>query len=301
MNLKELEEILVSHCIDMEILQKNAENKKIESILDSIISAIVRSYTPYEDVIECIKDVKEGRVIDISLFENGGNVWNYINEKWHNFAKALWRQRSAGLGTPNAASGEGELMFIFLSPEIKKPTKGDLYINGKNIELKGDGVRVSGKVSGKEFRKKTLEVCKKYGLQPNKAYKTNKDACEIEKIQHIDHWNNQMREFLNENQQKEFITEWLMCIDGKEHCVNKIFEDGFNHKTFVKEITKILYGTMVDDRSFDKFVILGDGNNVKVISGDKNDFNRKIDEGEIIIGSDYFRINQTYNIGWYVE
>ena len=78
-----------------------------------------------------------------------------------------------------------------------------------------------------------------------------------------------MREFLNENQQKEFITEWLMCIDGKEHCVNKIFEDGFNHDTFVKEITKILYGTMVDDRSFDKFVILGDGNNVKVISGDK--------------------------------
>jgi len=301
MNLKELEEILVEHCIDMEIFQKNAEIKKIESILDSIISAIVRSYTPYEDVIECIKDVKEGRVINISLFENGGNVWDYVSEKWHNFAKALWRQRSVGLGTPNAASGEGELMFIFLSSKIKKPTKGDLSINGENIELKGEGVRVVGKISGKDFRNKTLELCKKYNLQPNKAYKTNIEACEIEKSQHINHWNNQMRDSLNENQQKQFITEWLMCIDGKEHCVNKIFEAGFNHQTFVKEITKILYGSMVDDRSFDKFVMLGNGSNVKVISGDKDEFNTKIDNGEIVIGSDYFRINQTYNIGWYVN
>jgi hypothetical protein len=299
-NLKELEVILIQHCIDMTIIKQDAPIKKIDAILDSIIGAIVRSETSYEDVVECINDVKQDKVIDISLFENGGNIWDYVNEKWHDFAKALWRQRSVGLGTPNAASGEGELMFIFLSPKIEKPTKGDLSINGKYVELKGEGVRVSGKISGKSFREKTLKVCDKFNLLPNKANKTRLDACELEKVQHLDYWTNQMNTYLNESQQKQFVSEWLSCIDGKTHSVENIFNNGFNHNSFLKEIVKSLYGSMVDDRSFDKFVILGDGTDVKIFQGNKDEFNQKVDNDEIILQGDYFRINQTTNIGWYI-
>jgi hypothetical protein len=114
MKLIDLETRLLEHCYDMSILKKDANQKKKESILDSIVAAIIRSETPFEDVISCINDVNEDKVIDINFFKNGGNINDYINPKWINFAKSLWRQRSVGLGTPNAASGECELMFIFL-------------------------------------------------------------------------------------------------------------------------------------------------------------------------------------------
>ncbi len=45
---------------------------------------------------------------------------------------------------------------------------------------------------------------------------------------------------------------------------------------------------------FDKLIILGDGNNVKII---KNVENLSI----LKIYADYFRINQSLCIGWYVK
>lgn len=296
MKLKELETPLLEHCYEMSILKKDAPVKKKESILDSLIAAIVRSETSYEEVLDCINDVKSNNVIDISFFDKGGDVDNFINPKWLNFAKALWRQRSVGLGTPNAASGEGELMFIFLSPSIKKPVKGDLTINGLDIELKGEGVRVNGKVGGKEFRTKTLDVCKKFNLTPNKAYKTNLEAVEIEKVQHLEHWSKELQK-LSTEKQTEFINEWLKCLDNKEHN----FNTEFNHSELLKEIVKSLYSSMVDDRAFDKFVLLGDGKNTKILQGNIIEFNEKIDSGEIKIDSDYFRINQDASIGWYIH
>ena len=187
MKCDELETILLEHCYDMTILKRNANQKKKDSILDSLIAAIVRSGTSFEDLVLCIDDVKNNKIINLDLFKYGGNIDNYINPKWLKLAKALWRQRSVGLGTPNAASGEGELMFIFLSPKITKPKRGDLLINGENIEIKGEGVRVNGKISGKVFRALTLDICKKYNLTPNIANKTNLLSVEIEKKQHETH------------------------------------------------------------------------------------------------------------------
>lgn len=44
-------------------------------------------------------------------------------------------------------------MFLFLSKKIKKPTRGDLEVNGEIIELKGERhVRVMSEVRGKDFR-----------------------------------------------------------------------------------------------------------------------------------------------------
>lgn len=300
MNLKELENILLQHCYNMSILKEDAPSKKKDSILDSLIGSIVRSETSYEDVVECINDVNQNKVIDIDFFNKGGNVENFINTKWLKFAKALWRQRSVGLGTPNAASGEGELMFIFLSPEIKKPTRGDLLIGDEEIELKGESVRVNGKIGGNQFRLKTLEIAKKYKLNPNKTYRTNLDAVEIEKSQHEDYWKNELSK-LNIQNQKKFISEYLSIIDGDSHNVEHLFKDNqFNFNCLRKEIVKILYNDMVNDRQFDKFVLLGDGYNAKILSSDYKSFNEKVDNNTIGIASDYFRVNQSANIGWYI-
>jgi len=194
---------------------------------------------------------------------------------------------------------------LFLSKKIKKPTKGDLQIDKDIIELKGEGVRVLGEIRGKDFKDKTLKVCKEFELTPNKSKIKKKEinAVEIEKSQHLEHWKKELSK-LTLPRQKEFIEKWLNCLDNKKHedSSKVIFKENFfNQKLFIKEIVKILYAVMVDKGNFDKFIILGNGENVKIYSKDLEDFNKKVDKGEVKITKlDYFRINQNYNIGWYI-
>ena len=308
MNKKEFEElkkILLTHCYNMGILRKNAEYKKKKAILDSLLISVFNADLTLQEVKDCIKDVEKDRVVNIDFFKRGGNLFeHYIKPKWATFAKELFTQRSIGLGTPNAASGEGELMFLFLSKNIKKPTRGDLSIAGEIIELKGEkSVRVMGEIRGSDFRKRTLEVCKEFKLTPNKAHITNLNAVEIEKSQHLAHWKNELSK-LSLQRQKEFIGRWLNCLNEENHndSVTRIFKKGsFDHDIFIREIIKILYAIMVRSGNFDKFIILGDGPNSKIISRDVRDFDKKVDDGEIVPISDYFRVNQNYNIGWYIS
>lgn len=303
--LEDLKELLLNHCYNMGILKNNAEYKKKKAILDTLTISTINTYLTLQGVKDCIEDVEKDEVINIDFFKNGGNLFkDYVKLKWRDFAKELFTQRSVGLGTPNAASGEGELMFLFLSKKIIKPTRGDLEIGKEIIELKGErDVRVMGEIRGKEFRKKTLEVCKKFNLNPNKSNITNLDAVELEKVQHLTYWKKELSK-LSLQKQKEFIGAWLHCLDEEYHndSVARTFQKGsFDHDLFIREIIKILYAITVRGGNFDKFIILGDGTNSKIISKDTNDFNKKVDDGEIIPRSDYFRINQPYNIGWYIS
>ena len=301
--LEELRELLLNHCHKMSILRGDAEEKKKKAILDSLVVSVINTGLTLREVKECVSDIERDKVINLDFFEKGKNLFDdYIKQKWKLFAKELFSQRSIGLGTPNAASGEAELMFLFLSKQIKKPTKGDLDINGEIIELKGDRVRVMGKIRGTDFRQKTIELCKEFNLIPNKSNKIELDVVEIEKAQHLHHWKKQLSG-LQLPEQKDFINKWLKCIDGKNHndSVERIFRQGlFNYSIFVKEIIKILYSTTAETGNFDKFIMLGDGTNAIIIK-DINDFNKKLDDGEIVPQGDYFRINQPYNIGWYVS
>jgi hypothetical protein len=301
---RELDELLLNHCYETEMIRKRAPLKKKEAILDSLVAAIVRANLTLEKVKKCINDVDNNRVINLKFFKNGGNLFkDYIKPEWAIFARALFRQRSVGLGTPNAASGEGELMFLFLSKEIKKPTRGDLKIGDEIFELKGEQVRIMGKVRGNDFRKKTLAICKDYKLKPNKANRTNLEAVELEKRQHLDHWEKELSK-LTLRDRKNFVGEWLSCLDDKKH--NDSTKEIFRHKeidyaSLVNEIVKILFSGWVEYEIFDKWVMLGDGENSTIFSKDLKDFNKKVDNGEIIPRSDYFRINQPYNIGWYID
>jgi len=300
MYIQQIEHLLLEHCYHLGILKKTAPLKKKDAILDSLVAAIFRTGVQKEDLNVFLNEVNNNIVLNINLFTDGGNLYDYIPEKWHAFIKALWRQRSVGLGTPNAASGEGELMFVFISPQISKATRGDLLINGENIELKGEGVRVQGLISGKHFRQKTLSVLQTYKLTPNKSIKTNLDSFEIEKKPHAQYWLNVLGN-LNINTQKNIINDYLKCIDDFDHIdsVENIFCPNINLTILYKEIVKIIYTQMVSYRKFDKFIILGDGTNIKIVKSTE-EFKRKIDEDIIKLGSDYFRINQDMNIGWYI-
>jgi hypothetical protein len=300
-NINDLETVLFKHCINMEILKPNALVKKKDAVLNAIIMSVMRAKMTLTQVFECIKDIEKDKVVDTSLFNKGGNIDHFIKSKWLNFAKELWEQRSVGLGTPNAASGEGELMFIFLSPKIKKPKKGDLVIDGQKIELKASGARIIGNVSGKEFRKRTVDVCNKFKLIPN-PNKVCKYAVELEKRSLVNYWCNELKK-LSIKQQKFFITEWLMCLDNNYKLEFKLncFNPHFNYDNFLKQIILKLYSDMINSGQFDKLVILGDGTNVKIIKGDVKDLSKKIDNGYLSLKADYFRVNQDANIGWYID
>lgn len=297
----ECERIIKEHCIKMSILSENYEVKKVESILDSIIASIIRSDLVYIDIIDFINDVNNDNVIDIKILQEGGNLYDYVNKKWINFAKSLFRQRSVGLKTPNVASGEGELLFLFSSKHVRKPKKGDLSINGESIELKGNEVRVMGKITGSHFRKKTLEICNKYKLIPNIS-ENNLESVEIEKRNHFEYWKNQLSNMSHENQ-IHFIKEYLECVgDSSDINLESLFTNNdLEYNKLIKSIVKILYKSMVVNDKFDKFILLGDGTDVKVFSNNIEDFNTMVDNNIIKICGNFFRINQDYKIGWYIS
>ncbi len=304
--VKELETILLEHCYNMSILKEGSNVKKKDSIIDSLIGATVRFYGEVtEDTLTQIKnfidDVEHNNVFDLAFFTEGGNIDDYIAPKWLDFTKSLWRLRSVGLGTPNSASGEGELMFIFISPHIHKASRGDLVIDGENVEIKGEEVRVHGKVTGTEFLRRTNKLVLQYGLKPNIAHKVNIPAVELEKARHQEHWQEELMKLTLEDR-KSFIRDYLRALDDDRHEVEHLFDVAYlDFHKLRKEIVKILYSYMVNDRSFDKMVILGDGSNAVVISSDCNKFNEKIDSEEIPLLADYFRINQDAKVGWYIS
>lgn len=300
-DLNSLETLLINHCYDMSILKKDANKKKVDSLMDSLMISFIRSGMSLDSVKELLLDIKNDNVFDIEFFKKGGNVWSYINPKWLKISKLIWRQRSVGLGTPNSASGEGELMFIFLSPRIKKPTKGDLLIDDKIIgEIKGENVRIDGNVTGKNFRLLTVEVCSKYNLTPNMSNRTSLVSVEIEKKSHEEHWIGELKR-LDIVEQKNFIRDYLRCIDPNFNDIDWVFKPDFSFIELRKTIVKILYKVMFLERKFNTFIILGDGTNAKIFSDNIEHFNENVDNENIKIDSDYFRINQNVNIGWYIS
>jgi hypothetical protein len=297
--MNNLSTIIEKHCFIMGLFDhiptKKKKNKIIESVL---ISALISELSP-DEMLDFVNDVENDKVIDISFFKKGGNIYQFTNPRWHKFLMELWTKTP--LGTPNSASGEGEFMFVFSSKHIVKPTKGDLLVNGKLYELKAEDVRVSSNITGKQFREMTVNLCEKYGLIPNSANRTNLKAVELEKIAHQEHWSRELNKLTFENK-KNFISDYLKCIDSYDHNVDDLFIDGvLNFNELIKYIVKILYRSMVNRGGFDEFVILGDGTDVKIFNTDLTTFNESIDNGTILPKNDYFRINQDFYIGWYIS
>lgn len=299
-----MENLLLDHIYDMSIASRTCSKKKLDAIMDPLVGILVREGITQASLVEFIDDVKNDTVFDIEFFNGiGGNIKDFINPKWCNLLMSLWRYRSVGLGTPNAASGEGEFMFLFSSKNITKPTKGDLLVNGQQLnELKGNQARVMGTISGSRFRQDTLFIVRKFGLNPNKT-KVGKnvliDAAELEKSSRKEHWESELKK-LDLETQKEFLNEWLCVIDsGENHMesVIKIFHnDVFNQDILVKEIIKILFADM---KITSNFILSENVEDIKIIS-DVSRFNEMIDNNTIIPQGDYFRINQNFPIGWYI-
>jgi hypothetical protein len=304
---KKLIDIFYNHCLKNGILKSDAQESKKMAIIDNLIAAFVLSEMTLPLLEECISDVYKGNVFNLDFFNKGGRIIDiYISPKWQKFAKELFRQRSVGLGTPNAASGEGELMMLFLGKNIKKPKKGDIQINDKIYEIKsGEDIRVMSDIPGEDFRKESVLIAKKFNLVPNNANvkKGNIEAVELEKDKHFSHWNNQIKK-LTKEERVNFINNWLKILDKSEHydSARKIVNDSsYDQQILIKEIIKILFSYMVSKNNFNKFIMFDKNREGKIISTDVIKFNEMVDKKIIIPKADYFRINQRFNVGYYIK
>ena len=171
-----LEEIILLDDVARKILGGKPEVKKVQSVSDALIAAMVRSSCTAVQLREILHMREEDRLIDMDQFLNArGKVGSPLEELWPERYRAvatnLIRQRPVGLGTPNAACGEGELFLLFSSPRASKPTKGDIQITsaGKNqkahlFELKGPGGKISSGVPGKDINENVMRKAKELGI-----------------------------------------------------------------------------------------------------------------------------------------
>jgi len=298
-----LEQAIVQHAIEMGIINHQWAPKKVSSLVDAVISAVIRSRMTWDEFLDCLNESFAGRVVNLAFFDKGGNVWDYVDSRYHSFAKALWAQRSTAIGTPNAASGEGELMFLFLSPDVRMPARGDLNVGGVEIELKGNQARVQGRLSGNDFRQATVAIAKKHGLTPNLPNRrSNGEAAELEKKNHESHWVGQLAR-IQKSSQEQFLFEWLKVVSPLADFgdAKAVLNGGFDIRLLQRTIVKLLYADMVDSGQWAKIVFLGDGSSSIVCDSNTANFNRLIDDNKITLGGDYFRIWQGFKIGWYIE
>lgn len=253
-----------------------------------------------------IKDIDE-IINTINLNEfifREGNIWDQLNiyfknENYVSFFKSIFNCVPIGLSTsPNAACGKGELFYRLLRPKSSQPSKGDILDNSKKIELKGCETRISSQnTTGKEYKKITDKLFKNIikGNIPKTGGLKGQMCFEIEKHQYSSHYETEFKS-VEINVRKQLFINLLKELDVDGDLTSKalsIIENGFNQESLKRILLEDWFIKYKKD-NFDTLMILGDGTNVKII----NDID---DLQSVVIYSDYFRINQSLNIGWYVK
>ena len=92
---KEIKEMLLNHMYCMGNLKKNDTNKKKQSVLDVMSGVLLNEGTIFDInfLKEFLKDIKEGKVLDISVLDKGGNLCDFVNPKWFDVVMSLYRIR----------------------------------------------------------------------------------------------------------------------------------------------------------------------------------------------------------------
>jgi hypothetical protein len=253
------------------------------------------------DVTEFIKDFDANRIFDASVLLTGGDLFSKVTEEYRDLATELYNVRSAGLGTPNAASGEGELMALMLSPDVsvsKKQNAGDLIVQGKYVELKGWAPRVFGNVSGTALNILGQKLCVKYGITPNSATKKRIAVEPWDTGKKNTHWKEQFQ-ILGKNKAIQFLIE-LMNGTGatfSESSMARCFSGNiFSPAQLQKEIIKALFAA--NEKKWDFLTVIVDGK-VEAVSNSNTDFEKAVDTGKIIPSGNFFRMFQPSTVGWY--
>ena len=299
--------------LENEIISPSKGEKAINDLTRQLSYCLLKNGFMGRRFRNFTRDYTNGDIINISfLIETCNYNWkNLVKEEYRELADDLFHTRPVGLGSPNSACGEGEFMLLCLSTFCKKPTRGDISVNigGRNsiIELKGENPRVTSSVLGNNFRLKTVQLCELYGLNPNLSLRGNILGVQLTSEGSIkQHW---LKEFskLKLEDRISFLSKWLMEtgtfneVEASESS-QKVLDNGFiNTYTLKKEIIKYFFKHQVTVRHEFSNMAFFKNDNVKIITNDVSKFFRLVDDDQIKPSGDYFRLNQSTNLAWYID
>jgi hypothetical protein len=272
---------------------------KTENIVWELLRYVVK-HSIVENDIHILKE----KIKQMPFTITSGNLWEYLlqyfegNYKYVDFLKDISELTPGGLDTsPNACCGKFELLYRLLRPNSSQPKKGDIMDNGEKYEIKGCEARIlDTELIGTEYNKKCTKIFKEYieGNTVKQGGLKGANVYEIEKEKYKEHYQKEFGKDISISKNllyKYFNENGWICTNDE---IDTIFETGiWNQEMMKKIILKKMFIKYKEKKEFVKMYIFGDGTDVKIISSPE-------DLDKIQITDDYFRINQSYNVGWYI-
>lgn len=296
--VKQIEDILPF----IKQISSKTETKALKDMARALVGAINEAGIDY---LAYRQDYENDNIFNPDcLLSSNDNLFDFVKPPYKDFASILFELRPVGLGTPNAMVGEGEFMALFCSPRVgisKKKNTGDITVDDKTVELKGEMVRIMGNISGKNVQKHAEALSKKYSIHPNETSK-QRTAYEPWGLagNKENHWQNQFNN-LGQKQSIQYLTELLEpVIPIKDYDLSECFTTGVFSASKLQQI--LLKGLFKQQtKKWDAFTIIRTGGKITSISSDIRVFDKKVDSQEIVITGDYFRSFQDTNVGLYCE
>jgi hypothetical protein len=280
-----------------EITNKTAI-KAVDDMARSFTSSLFESDINFEDFILSYK--KDEIFNPDCLFDDQSNLFNFIHSNYKSLSKVLFSSRPIGLGTPNAMVGEGEFMCLLLSPRVgisKKKDSGDITVDDRPIEMKGEQVRIFGNITGVELQNHAKSIAETFNVEPNPVVKDRKAfepwGTSPTKLQH---WKEQFKHIGKDN-----ALDFLATLFQKpKEIFTECFEDdNYDAKILNKVILKMLFRDMT--KKWEAFTMIDSDGRITTITTNLDEFDSKVDSDKIYVTGDYFRSFQNNNIGLYCE
>jgi hypothetical protein len=284
------------HTIYEKILIDILGIQKLLNLDDSFFYSLVEDY--YSDTI--VRDLED-------LFTNGGN-WKdnlIIKGKRVSFFEKIYLQ-TPPIGTPNANTGKGELLFCLLSPQVKKPKKDDIKIFGEVFDLKDETFRIWTDISGIELNAKMMDVCQEFGINIQK-----KQGFQMFSKKGLNHLNS---EFFKQNLQtvKLILTTFFKNLFPRketkdfENAVTIIVDEilDINEKVIVWEkfIDCLVFFVMENTNTKTNNIINHDETGkIRVLPKTLEDLKKLYEKKEIRYSEQFFRLFQEHKCAIYLK
>jgi hypothetical protein len=285
------------------------KDKALNSVWINVLGVISYLELTDEFVLEYLEDAKKDNIFKSLDFLNGGNWIDEVKKpKYIKFLQTLFETCPKGIGTPNAACGEGELMLILSSPRITKPTKNDIKIDNKITKnIKDDKPRIYAEIEGVEFNKKLMQVIDKIGLKPVIGKGLSKSVQLINPNYVKKHWNPQFLS-LNKIEIIDFLTCFLLYLFPDENIskteINDIVLKSLDGNQIVWDIwieELIIFIFKYGKDKSENLVSMRVDGSVKVIPSNLTEFNTLVRKKEITFHENFFRLFQKIKVAIYIN
>jgi hypothetical protein len=295
-------------------LIKGKTEKASKEIISTVMGYLIYDGISIELLENFTEDCEKGKIWSSTEFldtikDTTYNIFDYlINKNYLPIIKSLMWAKPI-LGSPNAATGDYEIMFLITIPELVKPTQGDIqhpYYGKKN--LKGNNPRLYCEVYGKDLNKIMLSELKKYNVLPKMTkgipYGQLLNENYINK-----HFNDEFQKIDIINV-KDILSTWMVSLFPSK----KISK---TNKEISKIIDYCLVGGRLDwgrwlkenlififknsENKNESFLVVSDCGKLTHLLEDINSFIDKLENNKIEMYDNYFRLNQSTKCGVYLK